>query len=115
MGSGGIRIGETLTPLTDALVPDIATALGASSEVEPYRVSGAFVYRLTLHLTGRPDVTLVLWPSLGRADVRTGDCVVVFREINNVLLFPGQEVVFQRAPRRGFLLVSHGGRVATAS
>jgi len=40
---------------------------------------------------------------------------MVFKGIDRVLLFAGQEVVFQRDEPRGFLLVSCGGRVATAS
>jgi hypothetical protein len=102
-------------PLSDAIVPDIAAALRATYELAPFRVADAAVYRLSLTPPSKPGLQLTLWPSLARADVLAGDCVVVFKGIDNVLLFPGQEVVFQRAERRGFLLVSCAGRVATAS
>ena len=93
----------------------VAAALGATCELAPFRVAGAAVYRLTLTPPGKAALQVTLWPSLARADVLAGDCAVVFKGIDNVLIFPGQEVVFQRAERRGFLLVSCGGRVATAS
>ena len=101
--------------LSGALVADIATALGASCALAPFRVAGAPVYRLTWQTEGQSELQLTLWQSLSRADVRAGECVVVFKGISKVLLFPGQEVIFQRAEPRGFLLVSCGGRVATAS
>jgi len=52
---------------------------------------------------------------LARADVRAGDCAVVFKGIDRVLVFPGIEVVFQRSGQRGFLTVHRSGRIATAS
>ncbi|MBX5490907.1 MAG: hypothetical protein IRZ14_07090 [Chloroflexi bacterium] len=102
-------------PLTDELVREIAEGLVARWEPAPFRVHGAPVYRLTLAPDGKPPVQLTLWPSLARADVLAGDCAVVFKGISSVLIFPLQEVVFQRAHPRGFLLVSREGRVATAS
>lgn len=101
--------------LTDDLVAEIAAALTARCELAPFRVHGARVYHLTLAPPGKAPLRLTLWPSLARADVLAGDCVVVFKNISGVLLFPLQEVVFQRDEPRGFLLVSHAGRVATAS
>ena len=102
-------------PLSDALVPEIATALGATCEPAPFSVGGAAVYRLSLRPSGKASILLTLWPVLARADVLAGDYYVVFKGIENVLLYPGQEVIFQRGTRQGFLLVSRGGRVATAS
>lgn len=103
------------TPLSDDLVTDIAAALGATLALAPFQVGGAAVYQLRLNPPGKATVQLTLWPSLARADVLAGDYYVVFKGIDNVLLFPGLEVIFQRGPRQGFLLVSRGGRVATAS
>jgi hypothetical protein len=60
-------------------------------------------------------VQLTLWPSLARADVVAGDCAVVFKAIDRVLVYAGIEVVFQRSGQRGFLTVHREGRVATAS
>jgi hypothetical protein len=102
-------------PLSDELVEQIARVLGAVAELAPFRVHGASVHRLRLAPAGKPELTLTLWPSLARADVLAGDCYAVFKGIDRVLLFPGQEVIFQRAQPRGFLLVSCAGRVATAS
>ena len=101
--------------LSEPLVADIAAALGATCELAPFRVGGAAVYRLALAPMGKPPVQLTLWPSLARADVQVGDCAVIFKGIDRVLIFPGVEVVFQRSGQRGFLLVHCGGRVATAS
>ncbi len=103
------------TPLLESVVPEIAAALGATCELAPFQVGGGAVYRLAFTPPGHPPVRLTLWPSLARADVLVGDCAMVFKGIDRVLLFAGQEVVFQRDEPRGFLLVSCGGRVATAS
>jgi hypothetical protein len=102
-------------PLTDALVGEIAAALGATAEVADFQVNGAAVYRLRVAPVGKPDVLLTLWPSLARADALAGDYYAVFKGIDRVLLFPGQEAIFQRDRPRGFLLVSREGRIASAS
>jgi hypothetical protein len=107
--------GVARRPLTDALVPELAAGLAARWDLAPFQVHGAPVYYLTLTPDGGAPVRLTLWPSLARADVLAGACVVVFKGIDGVLLFPLQEVVFQRDQPRGFLLVSRTGRVATAS
>ena len=102
-------------PLSEAVVPAIAGALGGTCELAPFRVGGAAVYRIVLVPPGKDTLQLTLWPSLRRADVLVGDFAVVFKDVDRVLMFPGQEVIFQRTPRRGSLLVSCDGRVATAS
>ena len=102
-------------PLTEALVPRIAAALGAVAEPAEFQVNGAAVHRLRLRPPGKPDLLVTLWPSLARADVLAGDYYAIFKGVARVLLFPGQEVIFQRDEPRGFLLVSCEGRVATAS
>jgi len=103
------------SPLTEAVVPRISAALGATAELAEFQVHGQAVHRLRLRPPGKPEVLLTLWPSLGRADVLAGDYYAVFKGVQRVLLFPGQEVIFQRDAPRGFLLVSCQGRVATAS
>jgi hypothetical protein len=102
-------------PLTDALVDDIAAALGAAAEVAEFRVNGAAVHRLRVSPPDKPAVLLTLWPSLARADALVGDYYAIFKGVDRVLLFPGQEAIFQRDWPRGFLLVSRDGRVASAS
>ena len=101
--------------LSEERVGEIAAALGASCERAPFEVQGAPVYRLAFTPPGKALVRLTLWPSLARADVQAGDCAVVFKGIDRVLVFPGIEVVFQRSEQRGFLIVHTSGRVATAS
>ncbi|HEY7066089.1 MAG TPA: hypothetical protein VII06_31745 [Chloroflexota bacterium] len=101
--------------LSEAVIAEIAAALGARCERAPFRVAGAPVYRLTLAPAAKAPVRLTLWPSLARADVLAGDCAVVFKGIDRVLVFPGVEVVFQRSEQRGFLTVHRGGRIATGS
>jgi hypothetical protein len=103
------------TPLSEGLVAEIAHALGAECLRAPFSLGQAAVYQLTVRPPDKAPLLLTLWPSLARADVRAGDCYVVFKGIDNVLLYPGLEVIFQRETRQGFLLVSCGGRVATAS
>ena len=102
-------------PLSEEMVAAIASALDASCELAPFQVSGAPVYHLSFTPAGKGPVRLTLWPSLARADVEVGDCAVVFKGIDRVLVFPGVEVVLQRSARRGFLTVHRGGRLATGS
>ena len=101
--------------LSDGRVREIAAALGASCERAPFQVGEAPVYRLAFTPPGKALVRVTLWPSLARADVHAGDCAVVFKGIDRVLVFPGTEVVFQRSGQRGFLTVHVSGRVAAAS
>jgi hypothetical protein len=102
-------------PLSDALVPLVAAALGGTYERAAFQVAGAAVYHVHLTPSGKPGVRITLWPSLARADAAAGDCVVIFKGIDNVRVFAGQEVIFQRGERQGFLLISCDGRIATAS
>ncbi|HLH24046.1 MAG TPA: hypothetical protein VK066_16095 [Chloroflexota bacterium] len=102
-------------PLSEATVAAVAAALAARCGPAPFRLHGAPVYRVAFTPPGKEPVLLTLWPSLARADVRAGDCAVVFKGIDRVLVFPGIEVVFQRSGQRGFLTVHRSGRIATAS
>src|SRR3954453_2042628 len=97
------------------MIETIAAALHARCQPAPFQLKGAPVYRLTFTPLGKSPVQLTLWPSLARADVVSGDCAVVFKALDRVLVFPGVEVIFQRSGRRGFLTVHCSGRVATAS
>jgi hypothetical protein len=103
------------TALSEAVVAQVAAALGATCELAPFRVAGAPVYFLVLRPNGKAPVRLTLWPSLARVDVVAGDCAVVFKGIERVLTYPGIEVVFQRGGQRGFLTVHCSGRIATGS
>jgi len=106
-------------PDEGVLSPDaigrIAAALHARCEQAPFRIRGEPVYRVSFTPSGKPPVQLTLWPSLARADVVSGDCAVVFKNVDRLLVYPGIEVIFQRTGQRGFLTVHCSGRIATAS
>ncbi|HZS01745.1 MAG TPA: hypothetical protein VFE37_23710 [Chloroflexota bacterium] len=106
---------QTEAMLSAERVAEIAAALGARCEPAPFRLHGEPVYQLSFAPPGKAPVQLTVWPSLARVDVKTGDCAVVFKAIDRVLVYPGIEVVFQRSGQRGFLTVHQGGRIATAS
>ncbi len=104
---------------TAATVSRVAVELGASCEQAPYSAQGESAY--ILHLYSRAlntNVRAVLWPSLRRADVHVGGnppgCFVVFKDITDVLILRGVEVVFRRAGG-GFLLLTVDGQVSCAS
>ena len=100
-------------PYTADAVPKIAALLGVEATQEPYTVRGASVYRLSLlNPVLGAAVTLVLWPSLARVDVRLGDCSIVYRDVATVELVPGVEVIFRRTDVPGYLFVSIGGRAS---
>lgn len=92
-------------------VEAIGALLGATPVVEPYAVHGAPVYRLAVHnpVLGAA-VTLILWPSLARVDVRVGDSALVMKGVEDVLLYPGVEVMFRRRAPPASLFVGVGGR-----
>jgi hypothetical protein len=96
----------------DAVAP-VAALLGVTAHEEPYRVRGAAVWRLELANAslGRA-VTVVLWPSLRRVDVRLGDCSMVYRDVITVELLPRVEVIFRRGTGDGYLFISTGGRAS---
>jgi hypothetical protein len=100
-------------PFTEAAVSQIAALLGVAATVEPYAVRGAPVYRLELpNAVLGIAVTVLLWPSLGRVDVRIGDCSIVYKHVATVELLAGVEVIFRRASGDGYLFVSAGGRAS---
>jgi hypothetical protein len=100
-------------PFTEAAVGEIAALLGVPACVEPYRVRDAAVYRMTLPNPSLGiEVAVILWPSLGRVDVRLGDCSMVYKGVTEVELIPGVEVIFRRFSDAGYLFVSVGGRAS---
>lgn len=104
---------------TAAAVPRVAAELGASCEQAPYSAQGEPAYVLHLHSRAlATGVRAVLWPSLRRADVYVGGtppgCSFVFKDIADLLILRGVEVVFRRAGG-GFLLITVDGQVSCAS
>lgn len=89
----------------------IAALFSTAAEIEPYTPDGSPVYRLAL--AGAADGTsLVLWPSLARVDVNsTGTHGWVLKDVGEVEVIAGVEVVFHPAHGPGHLFVSVNGYV----
>ena len=104
---------------TAAAVPRVAAELGATCEPAPYSAQGEPAYILHLHSRAlATGVRAVLWPSLRRADVYIGEnppaCFLVFKDIADLLILRGVEVLFRRCGG-GFLLITVDGQVSCAS
>jgi len=103
-------------PFTEEAVSAIAALLGVTACREPYAVHGAAVYRLDVpNVSLGMAVTVLLWPSIRRVDVRIGDCSMVYKAVATVELLPGVEVIFRRSEAEGHLFVSAGGRVSVVT
>ncbi len=105
-------VSRTVYPkLTDEAVHAVARLFGVDTAIEPYTPDGTPVYRLTL---GGPadGVKLVLWPSLDRVDISSvGDHAWVMKNVGEVEVIDGVEVVFRPRDFQGFLFVSVNGWV----
>jgi len=101
---------ERYTVLDEVVVARIAALLDTEAHRAAYAAGGqpAYELRLTARALGT-EALLVLWPGLRRADVRAGDWSLVFKQIDEVQLFPGVEVMFRRHEPRGYLFVSVNG------
>lgn len=92
-------------------VERIAALLGTPARLEPYTVRGAPVFRLSVRNPSLgAEMALILWPSLARAEVRLADSIIVLKDIDEVLLYPGVEVMFRRREPPAMLFVSVHGR-----
>jgi len=81
-------------------------------EGQPATAGPELVYQMTLQSQEmRRSLFILLWPSLSRVDVRLGEFTWTLRDISDVELYPGVEVLFRRAEPPAFLFVSVGGRV----
>jgi len=101
----------TFPALTDDAVAAIGRLFGVEPTVEPYSPDGTDVYRITL--VGKADgVRMILWPSLRRVDVTSaGDHAWVLKDIGEIEIIPGVEVIFRPASVEGFLFVAVNGWV----
>lgn len=107
--------GTRLDVLDRIAVTQIAGLLGVQPQLAPYRAGDQPVYQLAVpNRTLGVDVQLLLWPGLQRADVRIGDCAMVFKEISSIELYPGIEVMFRRTDPPGHLFLSVSGRAEMA-
>ncbi|MER3420598.1 MAG: hypothetical protein C4290_08795 [Chloroflexota bacterium] len=94
-----------------AAVERVAHLLGVPARLEPYTVRGAPVFRLGVrNPTLGTEVALILWPSLARVEVRLADSIIVLKDVDEVLLYPGVEVMFRRREPPAMLFVSVHGR-----
>jgi hypothetical protein len=101
---------ERYATLDETTIARIATLLGTEARPAAYAAGGQPAYELRLVARGfGTEALLVLWPGLRRADVRAGDWSLVFKQIDEVQLFPGVEVMFRRHEPRGYLFVSVNG------
>jgi hypothetical protein len=88
---------------------EIAALFGVPLKTASYAMRSEPVYRLLLPFA--PQIEMLLWPQLQRADVRVGACALVFKTISAIELYPGVEVLFRRQDPPGHLFVSVNGRV----
>ena len=99
--------------LSTDVVGRIAALLHCAVREAPYRAGGAPVFELSVvsRTLGVP-VALLLWTGLARADVRIGDSSMVFKQIAQIELYPGVEVLFRRFTPPGYLFLSVDGRAS---
>jgi hypothetical protein len=101
---------QSYPSLNEEVVARIAALLQCSVRQAAYSAGGSPVYELRLPAQALgTELLLVLWPGLARADVRAADWSLVFKQIDEVQLFPGVEVMFRRVEPRGYLFVSVSG------
>lgn len=104
---------ERHAALTLEVVQRIAALLHCEAATMPYRAGGAPVFALRIPSRALGvSVTLLLWTGLSRADVRLGDSSMVFRQIAEIELYPGVEVLFRRVDPPGYLFLSVDGRAS---
>lgn len=106
------RIAEVLGA-TAGVAPFEVPSLPAGLEGQPASEKSEPVYQMSVKSEelGRP-LLIILWPSLGRVDVRLGESTWTLRGVSEVELYPGVEVLFRRQQPPAFLFVSVEGRVA---
>jgi hypothetical protein len=101
---------QSYPSLNEEVVARIAALLDCDARRAAYSAGGSPVYELRLSAQALgTELLLVLWPGLARADVRAADWSLVFKQIDEVQLFPGVEVMFRRVEPRGYLFVSVSG------
>lgn len=110
---------EAEVRLDDPDAPEqIADLLGASIKQAEFSVPDEErgpqpVYELSMPSSehGEP-LTIILWPSLARVDVRLAQSTWTLKGIDDAGLYPGVEVLFRRHDPVAILFVSTNGRVA---
>jgi hypothetical protein len=102
---------RTFTRLNEEAVHAIGRLFRATAHLEPYSPDGSPVYRMTMG--GAADgIRLILWPSLNRVDVNSaGTHGWVLKDVGQVEVIEGVEVVFHPREGEGHLFVSVNGFV----
>lgn len=96
----------------------IAELLGGAIEEAPFRLpddetSETAVYRITMPAAEHDDtLTILVWPALSRIDVHLRKSTWTLKDISEVQLYPGVEVLFRRGEPSAVMFVSVHGRVA---
>lgn len=105
--------------LDDPAAPQaIAELLGASIKQAEFSVPDEERGPQPVHELSFPaaehngPLTLLLWPSLARVDVRLAQSTWTLKNIDDAALYPGVEVLFRRNNPTALLFVSVNGRVA---
>lgn len=98
--------------LTDDTMRSIAAVLGGQLVESSFSEPDTPAYQLTLR-NQKLDTPMrvLLWPSLSRVDVQTGDCLRVLKDMTEVRLFLGVELQFRRDNPPGMLFIGVQGRV----
>jgi len=107
-----VRLNEPNAP------QQIAELLGASIERAEFSVPDEErgpqpVYSLSMLSSEHNEpLTILVWPSLARVDVRLAQSTWTLKAIDDAGLYPGVEVLFRRHDPPAILFVSLNGRVA---
>ena len=101
-------------------VDAVSDELGAAAQPAAYSSPARPVYEIDLPCAALPGARLrvILWPSLGRVDLRLlpapgapAVIAVTRKDVDAVEIYDGVEVTFRRRPA-GFVFVTRGGTFA---
>lgn len=99
----------------------IAALLGGVLEEAPFSMpeedaAQTTVYRITMASAEHADtITMLVWPALSRIDVHLRKSTWTLKDIAEVQLYPGVEVLFRRDDPPAVMFVSVQGRIALVS
>jgi hypothetical protein len=95
----------------DRCAAEVATALGGTSALAPFRLPSGAVYQVLIPgKDDKPATMLTLWPAIRRIDAIGSALTVVFTDIATVDIVGEIEVQFRRS-NRDYLIVARGGKV----
>jgi hypothetical protein len=97
-----------MVTLDDDGLTAIAAELRIRFASEPYRVGDAPVWGAEVAAGTVRPVRLVVWPSLGRVDLRDERWTIVFKDIVQIEIYAGVEVLFRRADGAAVFVTADG-------